>query len=89
MDKKHNARLALDLKKARKQADDHAKSLKGYDLMRFLEWQIEEIQYAMDMWYADDEPDSPSGPEATRDEVGFARSPQRDCRTERVAPARL
>lgn len=28
-----------------------------------------------------------SGPEASRDEVGFDRSPQRDCMAARVAPA--
>ena len=43
-------------------------------------------------WYIDQELDRLDdlvayGPEATRDEVGFARSPQRDCRTARVVPA--
>lgn len=90
VDKKHNAKLVVELKQARAEANRHAKKLKGYDLMRFLELQISDIQYAIDLWYDRNSPDDyASGPEATRDEVGFSRSPQRDCCTERVAPAHV
>lgn len=69
-----------ELERARKAADAHAKKLTKRELRQFIERLVDDIYYAIEVHYA-------SGPESSRDEVGFDRSPQRDCRNMRVMPA--
>lgn len=68
------------LKAALKVAYQLAGKLPPWPQRAYIRQQIEEAQDALDEY-------SRRGPEADREEVGFARSPQRDCMAARVTPA--